>query len=246
MTARPPLRERAIYFFFPRRCGLCGAVIASERELCNACSASLPCILPPCCGYCGASRADCDCEKHVPFYHTLCAPFYYDGAAREGIAQLKFRDKPRRAEYLGGQMAQVLRREFPTLPFDLLCCVPLSHARLRERRYNQSALLAAQLAKALSLPFNADLLQKPLDIASQRSYSQDRRRANVLGTIDLCAPESIAGKRILLCDDVVTTGATLNECAKILLLYDAKEVCCVCACKTRKESRKKAKESDDF
>jgi len=246
MTARIPLHERAVYFFFPRRCGLCGAVITSERELCSTCAESLPRILPPCCGYCGASRQDCSCEKHVPFYHTLCAPFYYEGAAREGIAQLKFRDKPRRAEYLGRQMAETLRREFSALPFDLVCCVPLSHARLRERRYNQSALLAKQLAKALALPLDAQLLQKPMDIPSQRSFSQDRRRANVLGTVSVRSSESITGKHILICDDVVTTGATLNECAKMLLLHGAKEVCCVCACKTRKENRKKATEVDDF
>ncbi len=228
-------REKAALALFPRRCAFCGAVIEPEELLCEACKANAPRILPPLCAYCGANRADCSCRKHRMLYEQMLAPFYYEGGAANGITQLKFYDKPHRAEYFGIEMARLVRGEYGKLQFDLVCCVPISAQRLRERGYNQSALLGQIVARELDLPFAEQLLQKLHNSSSQRDFSIHGRRANILGTIAVTQEPAVANKRILLVDDVSTTGATLQECAKMLLLEYAAAVYCVTACKTKRK-----------
>ncbi|HET6370449.1 MAG TPA: phosphoribosyltransferase family protein, partial [Nitrospiria bacterium] len=107
---------------------------------------------------------------------------------------------------------------------DIVIPIPLHPARLREREFNQAALLARPLAKHLSVSFMVDLLDRVLPTPQQVGLSREERARNVRKAFAVRQPDSIAGKRILLVDDVFTTGATLNEAAKSLKKKGAKDV----------------------
>jgi len=227
-------KERVLYAFFPRRCGLCGKVILPQDWLCADCGTALPVIPEPLCPHCGTGEADCSCEKRQNAYRQAAAPFYYEGSVRHGIHLFKFQDRRQNAAYLGRCMAHTAREVYAGQAFDLLTCVPLSKARTRERGYNQSALLMQVVAKDLMLPCEPRLLAKPKDNLSQRGFQIEQRRENVWGVYSAAKPELAAGKRILLVDDVTTTGATLNECAEVLLAAGAEAVYCLTAAVTKK------------
>ncbi|MGN0636367.1 MAG: ComF family protein [Acutalibacteraceae bacterium] len=217
------------YIFFPRRCAFCGKVIAPQTLYCADCSKHLPRICPPICYHCGRSLADCQCKKHRNrFVSAFAAPFYYEGAVRESIHRLKFHHETDNGEVLGAEMGAFAKEVFPEVHIDFVTHVPMTAREYRERGFNQSELLAKSAAQTLRLPHKA-VLEKIYETERQRTLSQRRRSGNVLGVFALTDETQVRGKRILLCDDLCTTGATLSECAKMLMIYGAREVLCLTA-----------------
>lgn len=223
------LLRRVRYVFYPRRCAFCGRVVDPKREICAACSASAFRVPLPICPYCGCGKKDCACDKRRSrFAAAFAAPFYYDGCVREGIRRLKFHSEPEVAETLGREMASFARMVYAGVQIDFVTFVPMTRREKRERRYNQSELLAKTAAQALLLPC-VPTLEKLYETNRQRALDRRRRSGNVFGVFEAIDPRAIAGKRILLCDDLRTTGATLNECAKMLRIRGAREVLCLTA-----------------
>jgi len=217
------------YILFPRRCALCGAVVAPGTEICFRCEEAAHRVPTPACPYCGCGRRDCVCEKrHSRFTAAFASPFYYTGVVRKGIRRLKFHEEPDVASVLGREMALCARREYADVRFDLVTFVPMTRREKRERRYNQSELLAASVAQELRLPC-VPTLEKLYETNRQRSLDHRRRSGNVFGVFETTDPQAVRGKRILLCDDLRTTGATLTECAKMLRIRGACEVFCLTA-----------------
>ena len=107
---------------------------------------------------------------------------------------------------------------------DLIVPVPLSRKRLRKRRFNQASLLALHLSQASGVPHNPDALVRVRDTSTQSSYNHDQRYINVCGSFSVAQPNAIQDRQILLLDDVMTTGATANVCAKALLDAGAQDV----------------------
>ena len=117
---------------------------------------------------------------------------------------------------------------------EIIVPVPTDPARLRRRGYNQAELLARELAKLLDKPC-LPLLEKTRETRPMHGLRPEERRANVLGAYRLCCEgKLVAGKRILLCDDILTTGSTLSECARMLKMDGAAGVFCLCAAAARK------------
>lgn len=223
------LLRRVRYVFYPRRCALCGAVVAPGAEMCSRCKTSAHRVPPPICPYCGCGKRDCVCEKHRSrFSAAFASPFYYTGVVRKGVRRLKFHAEPDVALVLGREMALCARREYADVRFDLVTFVPMTRREKRERRYNQSELLANAAAEELRLPC-VPTLEKIYETNSQRSLDHRRRSGNVFGVFEATDPQAIRDKRILLCDDLRTTGATLTECAKMLRIRGAREVFCLTA-----------------
>jgi len=129
--------------------------------------------------------------------------------------------------------AEAAGRDFDGIRFDLIACIPITKKQHKKRGYNQSWLLAAELGTLLGLPASQHLLLKPADIKPQHSLNAKERQANVLDAFCVQSDADVAGKTILLCDDIKTTGATLNEGAKTLLAAGAAEVYAVCAAAVR-------------
>ncbi|MCX7680368.1 MAG: ComF family protein [Anaerolineae bacterium] len=141
---------------------------------------------------------------------------YFEGVVREAIHHLKYRGCAELAEPLGRVMADYLKEHL--MPADVVVPVPLHITRLRERGYNQAALLAHAMARYSSLAVEERALIRERATASQVGLSAEERRLNVKGAFR-CIGTGVGGKRVLLIDDVCTTGATLEACA--VALYEA-------------------------
>ena len=217
------------YAFFPRRCAFCGCVIDPFDTVCEKCADEIYRIEPPICYSCGCGKTMCTCRRsHSRYVTAVAAPFYYVGAARESVRRMKFRKEPEIAEALGGEMAAFAKKVYDGVAFDFVTFVPMTQTEQKERGYNQSELLAQSAADKLSLPCEA-VLCKLYETKRQRTLRSRERSGNVLGVFDVSLPDAVRGKRVLLCDDLRTTGSTLTECAKMLCLYGANEIFCLTA-----------------
>jgi len=159
------------------------------------------------------------------FYDFCISPLYYKDLVRKSILRFKFRGASSYAGTYGKLLADCIR-DCPDASYDLISWVPLSSKRERSRGYDQAMLLA--LATALELDDVAvETLAKPHDVQAQSELGgRDERSANIFGAYAVTDAELIIGKRVLLIDDVVTTGSTLAECAKVLLSAGASKVVC--------------------
>ena len=196
---------------FPPRCTFCRRFLRSgEKLICGGCTDKLPYTS-------GGGRQTGD------FFSVCVAPLYYEGHVRESLLRFKFKDATGYAKAYGKLLAQCIRAELSG-SYDLISWVPLSSKRLKERGYDQSMLLA--MAAALELDDVAVCtLEKVKDVEKQSQMgSVEKRRANISGAYRVADPELVAGQRVLLIDDIVTTGSTLSECARTLLAAGAGEV----------------------
>jgi ComF family protein len=149
---------------------------------------------------------------------------YYEGALREAIHRWKYEGKIHITPFLGDWMAEELYRYWDSDLFDFLISVPLHIKRLRERGFNQALLLVKELNRRTGIPYRNNLLKKQRPTIPQVNLSGREREREVRGSFYLIEKEVVEGKSILLVDDVYTTGATVNECSKVLLAGGAKQV----------------------
>lgn len=220
------LRDALLVSLFPRRCAFCGEIVAFDREWCAECAKGRPAIAPPVCLHCGHSKADCTCKNKKFYYDAVIAPYYYTGSAARALQNFKFRAMPFLAEDMAADMASCVQKLYGDRAFDLVTEVPVGKRKLRRRGYDQSRLLAQALARRLQLPY-AGVLKKVRNNRDQHRQKAADRRANVYGAYNTRRHAGLSGKHVLLVDDVKTTGATLDECAKMLLLGDAASVSAV-------------------
>lgn len=208
---------------FPPRC------IGCQRRgtpLCPPCRSALPYLPPGVCQRCAlrrGARGVCrGCRRLSPVVSSLRAPFGYEGAARRAVLTLKFRS----GRYLAPLMGELMREELARRPLqaDLVVPVPLAPWRLRERGFNQAGLLAEQIAPALHATFSPTLLERD-NRSPQSTLRAADRLANLAGAFHCVTPNPVRGTRVLLIDDVVTTGATASACADALAAAGAKSVC---------------------
>lgn len=208
---------------FPPRC------IGCQRrgtELCQPCRAELPFLPRGVCFRCASTRSTFGvcrgCRRLSPALSWVRAPFAYGGAARNAVLSLKFRS----GRYLAPLMGELLHGALHDIQVDLVVPVPLSRDRLRQRGFNQAALLAAQVASALDTNVAVDVLTR-LQRPAQRTLDARRRLVNLAGAFSCPGPEHVRGKRLLIVDDVVTTGATVSACADTLAEAGASRICVV-------------------
>lgn len=206
----------------PPRCLSCGVTVAAPGTLCVGCWRGITFLGPPCCACCGypfdfdvGTAGLCGaCLAHTPQFDRARAAMRYNDSSRQLVLALKHGDRL----HLAPTLAQWMRRAGAELlaEADLLVPVPLHWTRLFARRHNQAAVLALAIAKAGGPPVSAECLIRRRRTPSQGRKSAVARRRNVAGAFALHASAEIAGKRIVLVDDVLTTGATVEECARVL------------------------------
>jgi ComF family protein len=208
---------------FPARCLGCGRRGAA---FCGACWDGLPRLRPPLCSRCSRPERNSTrcgaCLRAGPALTAVRAACVYSGAARLAIQRLKYEQQRYLAEPLAALLQECLTAR--PLAVDALVPVPLDAARARERGYNQAALLAAPVAESLAVSFAPRWLRRSRPTRPQVGLSARERRANVRGAFTCPESAGVAGRRILLVDDVMTTGATLEACAEALLTAGAASV----------------------
>ena len=223
------IKNFALDKFFPRKCPLCGSLLLPNERICGKCSDSVVFIQPPICQRCGRPIYDCACRGENYSFTRCVAPFAYTKSVRNGIHRLKFRNSPECAEFFALFMTTVVKREYNTASFDLVLSVPMHPSDIHRRGYNQSDLLAKSIADRINVPYGKRILVKAVRNNTQHTLAKADRRSNVSGVFKVAQPYLVTGKRILLCDDIITTGSTLDACAAELLNAGAREVCCVTA-----------------
>lgn len=210
--------------FFPPKCPFCGKVL-DHAGICPACEKALPWTEE------GAGL------RELPGGLQCAAPLWYEGKVREGLLRFKFQGARAAAGPLGELVARCAAERFSGA-FDVVTWVPVSRRRLRSRGYDQARLLAESACRLWEVQ-PEQLLQKITDNPAQSGLTEEAaRRANVLGVYEAAEPERIQGYRILLVDDICTTGATLAECARTLRDAGAADVMCVCAALARRPEKK--------
>ena len=224
----PPLRALALKLVdavLPPRCLACGTTVEAPGTLCVGCWSGLEWLAPPLCAACGlpfefeqgpdALCAACHAER--PPYDRARAALRYDEASKAMLLRFKHADRSDAAPAFAAWMARPGAELLAAA--DWIAPVPLHRRRLFERRYNQASLLALALGRKHGKPAIADLLLRKRNTPSQGRRSRAERRKNVAGAFAVTPRHKadLAGKRILLIDDVMTTGATLEACAKTLL-----------------------------
>ena len=168
------------------------------------------------------------CQGHKRSYERCISPLYYDKELKGAIYQLKTYGYRQIVDSLASEMAEVIRREYGGVIFDSIVPVPLHKSSLTERGFNQAELLAHSLSTYINVPMRS-MLKKLYATKPQKTLTMQQRSGNLLGAFDVIDGVSIDGTTLLLIDDVVTTGSTLDECAKMLKLYGAKEVYAITA-----------------
>lgn len=231
------LKEILGKILFPQRCAYCGAVIPADTLTCAKCEKALPRIEKDICIKCGREKAFCSC-KGEKYYSCIIAPFYYEGIAQSGVRLFKFRNFPQNHEAYADEMAKTVRKRLPDKKFDLIISVPTTEKSIRKRGYDQAYLIAEKLGENLSVECRKDILIKIYETKTQHSLSGMLRKGNLLGAFDVTDRNAVDGKTVLLCDDISTSGETFNECAKMLWLNGAKEVCCTAVAVTKSQKKK--------
>ena len=203
---------------YPTRCILCREELSPGRpRLCPRC---LEEIRTP-------------ANARFPYVSVCVSALRYEGDAAEAIRRYKFRSCRAYADAFGSLVSERIYTELSG-KYDLITWVPISSDRRRERGFDQSRLLAESAAKHLRQTAVPTLKKKRRVPRQSLLRDPQARKANVLGVYSVTKPEAVAGKRILLIDDIATTGATISECAKTLLMAGAEEVLAAALAKTPK------------
>ncbi|PLX84929.1 MAG: amidophosphoribosyltransferase [Desulfuromonas sp.] len=210
----------------PPACPLCGRQLQSggpAAPFCSACQKGIHPLVSPSCPRCALpftsdAGSDHHCEacirKPPPFAWVRAAGLYED-SLRRAVQRFKYEGAIYLDRALSHLLAQALQGDRERFCPDLLVPVPLHRSRLRQRTFNQALLLARALGRRWDVPAAADLLERTRPTPAQQGLDARQRRRNLKGAFALRRP--LAGRRILLIDDVMTTGATARECSAVLL-----------------------------
>jgi ComF family protein len=217
------LRHGIVHLFYPRLCEGCSKpLLAAEQVLCIGCSMELPDT-----GYhnIAGNETEQRFAGRIPFAHaTTFAWFTNDGLLQHLVHGLKYKNKKEIGYYLGRQLGQSLQRTITSdgqpgwiKEIDLIIPVPLHPAKKAKRGYNQSTLIAEGMSEVLHIPVSEDALLRVRNTETQTHKTRAERVSNMAEAFTINEKVQLKGKHILLCDDVLTTGATLEACALALL-----------------------------
>ncbi len=226
-----PLFRWLLDTVLPPTCLACDAPVEKEGQFCVACFKAANFVSAPFCRCCGVPLPFAEpsgiqkcapCNETAPAFTQARAALRYDETARRMILPLKYADH---TEAVNGLAVLMRRPGEPLLQAaNMLVPVPLHASRLRARRFNQAALLAIQLARLTGRPLGLDTLVRHRETAPLEGLGLAARRAELEGAIGIRADADVRDKRVLLIDDVMTSGTTANECARILLAAGARRV----------------------
>ena len=206
--------DHILSLFYPPKCVFCGKVI-DKSDICSECEKTLP-----------YTKGDSVYQKFL-FVDKCISPLYYKDYVRRAVLRFKFSGCSCYSRRLGAIMSECAENNLDCGSIDMISCIPLSKKRLHDRGYNQAELLAREISKAVDVKF-VPTLKKIKNNNAQSTIKDAKLRAkNVVGVYTVTDPETVKGKYILLVDDVVTTGSTVSECARMLKKAGAKAVYCI-------------------
>ena len=198
----------------PPKCVFCGKVI-DKSDICNDCIKTLP-----------YTKGD-SVYQRFPFVDKCISPLYYKDYVRRAVLRFKFSGCSCYSRRLGAIMSECAENNLDCGSIDMISCIPLSKKRLHDRGYNQAELLAKEISKNVDVRFVPTLKKIKNNTAQSTIKDAKQRAVNVVGAYTVIDPNAVKGRHILLVDDVVTTGSTVSECARMLKRAGAKSVYCI-------------------
>ena len=202
------IQDKILDLLYPPRCAFCRRFLTDEEN--------------GVCRFCKKRYNGARIERELEHIGACVAAFRYEGVVRDSLLRYKFHGVTAYGAVYAEYLAKCI--DETGISCDSITCVPLSRRRLRQRGYDQARILAEETAKRLGLPCER-LLEKRVDTRPQSGIGDaQKRKSNAKGVYACCAPEKLGGRRVLLIDDIVTTGATLSECALTLKKAGCAEV----------------------
>ena len=212
--------------FFPPRCCGCDRLLRNSGPFCYNCRelVILPSDKKSACDVCGTELSRCLCIRHQ-YFKKLSAVFLHEGSAKRTVLKMKFSTRPDIAASIAKGMKIQLDRRDILSQTDIITFIPMCFYDKLKRGYNQSELIAKKLSELSGIEC-MPLLEKTYRTKKQHRLKKIQRSGNVIGTFEPVKENipAIEGKRILIADDVLTTGSTMNEAAKTLLIFGAEEI----------------------
>lgn len=222
---------KAVDLLYPPLCAGCGK---PNHRFCSDCLQGVKIIDFPFCAFCGKQTNDdqpvCAECGHVPVHFTAAAAWaVYGGTLREAIHSLKYKNDMGLGDFFAQYLIEILSEK--DWSFDLIIPVPLSAQRKKERTYNQSALLSRPIARYFQLEHSMNALKRTKDTGTQVKRNRAERDLSLKDAFS-GNPAKLKGRSVLLVDDIITTGATINHCSEALLQAGAVRVYAVSLAKT--------------
>ena len=227
------LRSTLFQFFLPPQCPCCEKFLEEGQQgFCSNCLSEIRWIEPPFCSICGIpfiskeiENHPCGaCTTHRKYFTMARALGAYEGSLQEAIHRWKYEGKTHLTPFFVEWMVEGLKDYWGQDSLDLLIPVPLHPQRLRERGFNQALLLVKELSRRTRIPYRKTILQKKKVTLPQVHLTGAEREKGLKGAFQVIGKKELEGKSVLLIDDVYTTGATVNECSKVLRRGGAKRV----------------------
>ncbi len=226
---------------FPSRCPLCGKIhsIKGEKGICKVCYRKLPVVMEPCCKHCGKPIADVkaeycyDCEERDSSLSEGTALFVYTDQIKKAMAAFKYGGCQVDGAVYGGELLKHRGTKLAGWEIDSIIPVPLHRRRRWFRGYNQAEVIAEVIGEGLNIPLLTDCLERKRYTRPQNGLDNKKRMQNVQGAFKIhkgFKREQLVGRNILLVDDIYTTGATLEACAKLLCRQGVRNVYFACLC----------------
>ena len=217
-----------INWLYPKRCPMCDELM-KEPYCCEACYKKLVFVKQPYCYQCGQpleleEQEYCtDCRKHPKSFESNKALLLYDDRVRESLARFKFHNRREYAAFYAEECVKQYGNLIASYELDAIIPVPVHSRKKRERGYNQAALFGRELAKRMGLPFWKEGLKRSIYTLPQKELNNVERLKNLEKAFHI-GKNNVKLKKILVVDDIYTTGATLEACSRVLLQGEAAKV----------------------
>ncbi len=205
--------------FFPNRCPFCDKFVRWDKLACEECLIKLPFVNEKVCPSCGKEQCICSNNLYYDKCHTVC---FYEGIAREGVIALKTKNAINAAEIFADFLSGKIACDGEI--YDMIVPVPMSNRKKAERGYNQAEEIAKFISQRTKIPLNRNILSKNDNGIEQHTLNVKERALNAKDEFFINESVKLDGKKIILCDDVITTGSTLNECARLLKGLGAQKI----------------------
>lgn len=226
------IKEFSLDLIFPNRCPLCGKVINWKDEYCQGCFDELPYTGEEFCHGCGNISSRCNCHKNENLFSRCYSAFYYLDSAKGGVVYLKNTKNDVFPRLFAEKIASDINSDNFKFKADCIVPVPMSKTKLRKRGFNQAEVLAKALGQELGVPIYSNALSKSASLVAQHKLSATQRKSNAAHLYSAGEHFDIKGKTVIIVDDVMTTGSTINSCTEILLEMGAENVIAAVAAST--------------
>ncbi len=221
---------------YPRRCPICSDIAMPKGELvCPECMDNIPYVKEPRCYRCGKELRDerteyCfDCSKHTMYYEKGVSLFRYNHVMRRAMDGFKYKNRQEYADFFTAELIRVYGDVMQSWGADAIIPIPIHKSRRKVRGYNQAELLAEPISEFLKVPMEAKLIVRTRKTKPQNKLNDKERQKNIEGAFKI-AENVVQLKKVILVDDIYTTGSTINACARLLREAGVKQVYFACVC----------------